>query len=129
MLFSLFFSPFALLLCISFPFFSFFLFNNFIIGICILSLLLISQQKKICIRIVIHMVDHLQPIEAVELDLPAKRKDVGDRNVNCKLAQSSFINIVGEKPSRWPTHVATVHVLEQRPPQVMLCLKFKNQFF
>lgn len=27
-------------------FFSFFLFNNFIIGICILSLLLIYQQKK-----------------------------------------------------------------------------------
>ena len=64
-------------------FFSFFLFNNFIIGICILSLLLIYQQKKICIRIVIHIVDRLQPIEAAELDLPAKRKDVGDRNVNC----------------------------------------------
>ena len=56
----------------SFPFFLF-LFNNFIIGICILSLLLIYQQKKICIRIVIHIVDHLQPIEAAELDLPTKR--------------------------------------------------------
>ena len=55
-----------------------------------MSLLLIYQQKKICIRIVIHIVDHLQPIEAAELDLPAKRKDVGNRNVNCKLAQSSF---------------------------------------